>query len=65
MSSQQTNNYRYRLMLTGMIRPVGRGYVEYVYPNTKRWLTTLTTEDATGCSSPEQVRGSSDRGETV
>ena len=48
MSSQQANNYRHRLMLAGMIRPVGRGYVEYVYPNTKQWLTTSVTGDETG-----------------
>lgn len=51
MSSQQANNYRYRLMLAGMIRPVGRGYVEYVYPNTKQWLTTSAMDDMTGRSS--------------
>ncbi len=38
MSSQQANNYRHRLMLAGMIRPAGRGFVEFAYPNTKRWL---------------------------
>lgn len=48
MSSQQANNYRHRLMLAGMIRPVGRGYVEYVYPNTKGWLMTSETDDDTG-----------------
>lgn len=38
MSSQQVNNYRHRLMLAGIIRPAGRGLVEFAYPNTRRWL---------------------------
>ncbi len=45
MSSQQVNNYRNRLMLAGMIRPVARGYVEYVYPDTQQWLAAAVKND--------------------
>ncbi|WP_419839570.1 ATP-binding protein [Candidatus Poriferisodalis sp.] len=40
MSSQQANAYRHRLILSGMVRPAGRGRLAFAYPETKNWLAS-------------------------